>query len=195
MLRLQILIVIAYLLFFSKLNSQNYEQGYIVLNTKDTLYGKIKDRDDNDLYKKIKFINALGKKRKYSAYDILAYKKGIYEYESKWYNAKNELLNIYYYEREGYGEKVFLKVLESGRLSCYVKEFIDCDDAIDAFELFQKEGEHNYIRATQGIFGLKKKKLANYFWDCPLLVKKINERLLRYPIDVVKYYNEFCASE
>ncbi|MGB5360297.1 MAG: hypothetical protein WBN27_10185, partial [Eudoraea sp.] len=100
-----------------------------------------------------------------------------------------------YYTRRGYGKKTFLKVLAKGRLSCYAREFIhDDNDFLDQSELFLQDGDTTMERATQGIFGLKKKRLTSYFWDCPALVEKINNLSISRPLDVVAYYNAYCVN-
>jgi hypothetical protein len=181
---------------FQPINAQDFERGYIVLNNNDTLYGVVKDRNDGTLFEKIRFKDNRGKVKRYTADDLLAYKVGINTYESLWYAEENEFLKFNYYSRPGYGRKVFLKILAKGHLSCYAKEFMyDDNNFIDQFELFLRDGEKTMARATQGIFGLKKKRLSNYFWDCPILVKKINHDSINTPLNVVSYYNEFCGTQ
>lgn len=180
---------------FQALKAQNYEPGYIVTNTNDTLYGFVKDRSDGALYKKIRFKNELGKVKRYTPQDLLGYKSGIHIYESLWYKEESQFFKFDYYSRPGYGDKVFLKVLAKGRLSCYAKAYIqDDNDYVDEFELFLRTSKQTMVRATQGVFGLKKKRLAAYFWDCPRLVEKINNNVITKPLDVVAYYNEFCGT-
>ena len=83
-----------------------------------------------------------------------------------------------------------------GKLSCYAKEYIQDDNFyVDYFELFKRYGENTFERATQGFFGLKKKRLTRYFFDCPNLVKKINNNSIKNPLDVVAYYNQFCGEK
>ena len=182
------------LLFAYTINGQNeYEPGYIILNNNDTIHGNIKDRTDNNLFDKIRFRRENKKRKKYSAYDIKGYKKGIHSFESLWYKEEIEFFRFDYFNREGYGEKVFLKVLLKGELSCYAKEYIHDDNFyVDYFELFKRDGELRFERATQGVFGLKKKRLTHYFFDCPNLVNKINNNSIKNPLDVVTYYNQFC---
>ena len=178
------------------ISGQGYEQGYIILTNKDTLYGKVKDRNDGTLFTKIRFKNERGKVKRYSAQDLLGYKVGIYSYESLWYAEESEFFRFTYYSRPGYGQKVFLKVLAKGKLSCYAVEFMHDDNNYpDQFELFLREGQTTLQRVTQGIFGLKKKQLTHYFWDCSVLVEKINNRSLTTPLEVVTYYNEFCGPD
>jgi len=179
---------------FQTINAQAFEPGYIVLNSNDTLYGSIKDRNDGAIFEKIRFKNERGKVKRYSAENLLSYTAGINTYESLWYAEKSRFFRFDYYTRAGFGKKIFLKVLAKGPLSCYAKEFIhDDNDFPDQFELFLRDSETTMERATQGIFGLKKKRLTSYFWDCPTLVEKINNHSITSPSDVVAYYNSFCG--
>jgi len=183
------------LLVATSINAQaDYEPGYIILNNNDTIYGSIRDRTDYKLFDKIRFRQENRKTKRYSAYDIKGYKKGIYSFESLWYKEESEFFRFDYLNRKGYGKKVFLKVLVKGELSCYAKEYVDDDNFyFDYFELFKQNGENKFERATQGMFGLKKKRLTRYFFDCPNLVNKINNNSIKSPLDVVTYYNAFCG--
>ncbi|MEQ8926993.1 MAG: hypothetical protein RLO81_14325 [Fulvivirga sp.] len=191
---IRLLLTVTLYVLFIRTEAQEYEPGYIVLNSKDTVFGFVKDRTESRLFEKIKFKNEAGKVKRYSASDILGYKAGINHYESLWYAEESQFFKFSYYNRPEYGEKVFLRVLAKGYLSCYAKEFVhDDNDYPDEFELFLRQGETTMQRATQGIFGLKKKSLSKYFWDCPKLVEKINNLAITNPLDVVTYYNEFCS--
>ncbi len=180
---------------FQTIRAQAFEPGYIVLNSNDTLYGSVKIRNDGSLFEKIRFKNERGKVKRYSAENLLSYKAGIHTYESLWYAEESQFFRFDYYTRSGYGQKTFLKVLAKGPLSCYAREYIhDDNDFLDQFELFLRVGDTTMERATQGIFGLKKKRLTSYFWDCPRLAEKINKLSITKPLDVVAYYNEFCGN-
>lgn len=178
---------------FQICKAQAFEPGYVVLNSNDTLYGFVKDRNDGPLFKKIRFKDTRSKVWRYSAEHLLGYKTGIHIYESLWYAEESQFFRFDYYSRPGYGKKTFLKVLAKGTLSCYAREFIhDDNNFLDQFELFLRNDDTVMQRATQGIFGLKKKRLISYFWDCPSLIEKIKTLSITTPLDVVTYYNTFC---
>ncbi|MEM7109331.1 MAG: hypothetical protein AAF519_13990 [Bacteroidota bacterium] len=179
----------------SLLAQNGYLSGYIVLNEGDTLFGKLKDRDVDRgrLLNTIRFKQKGKRVKKYSAYDLLSYRVDRVIFESKWYEEKAEFFNFQYLNRYGVGEKVFLRVNSKGKLSCYTKELIDDDSDFDGFELFQKEGDDFFIRANQGLFGLKKKKLANYFTDCPQLVQKIDSGEIKNTWEVTSFFNMKCS--
>lgn len=64
----------------------------------------------------------------------------------------------------------------------------------DAVDLFKRDNETDLVRATQGIFGLKRKLLSAYLYDCQELVSKINSRDIRDPAEAVNFYNRWKAS-
>jgi hypothetical protein len=173
---------------------KDYELGYIIKNDNDTLRGLVKDRKPppfGKLYKKVYF-KKKHKRRKYSPGQIIGYKQGSREFESMWIDISNHLFNEKYTSIPNYGEKEFLKVVEKGYLTYYHREFEDSEsDYIDEIGLFKRADENSLIRVTQGIFGLKKKKLKLYFNDCPELVKKIENKEFKSPIEIVRFYNSW----
>jgi hypothetical protein len=48
------------------------------------------------------------------------------------------------------------------------------------------------VRVTQGILGLKREALSEYFIDCPGLVQKIQIREIRTPEEVIDLYGNIC---
>jgi hypothetical protein len=60
-------------------------------------------------------------------------------------------------------------------------------------DMLLKEGDDYFIRATQGLFGLKKKVLSDYFQKCPELVEKIGQKEIIDPSALVDYFNANCA--
>ncbi|MFP2994411.1 hypothetical protein ABN763_00805 [Spongiivirga sp. MCCC 1A20706] len=176
-------------------SQKNFQSGYVVLNNQDTIYGKIQDRNINKarLFEKIKFRADNGGRMKYGPEDLISYTINGQVFESKWFDEDANLFRLYYSHKKGTGEKVFLRLDRKGEMSVYTKEFTDDDCSyIDGFELFLKEGDYYFQRATQGIFGLKKKKLASYFSDCPKLVTQLNDRTFKYAFELADFYNNHC---
>ena len=173
----------------------NFQPGYVVLNDGDTLYGEVCDRNINqgEIFQRIKFKPNKGRKRRYGPNNLMSYQVGGVVFESRWYAEQTQFLRFNHFNRYGMGEKVFLRVLVKGNVPCYTMEFEDPDnDFIDGFELFLKEGDDFYQRANQGIFGLKKKRLSEYFQDCPDLVAKLNRGEFQNASEVARFYNQFC---
>ena len=173
-------------------SQKDYQDGYIITNNKDTIVGRVKDRNPppfGKLYKKVYF-KKKHKKKKYSPKQILGYKQGNREFESLWIDVSSHLYNEKYISIQNKGEKEFLKVVVKGYLTYYQREFADFEsDYIDQISLFKREDENHLIRVTQGIFGLKKKNLAVYFKDCSELVKRIESGVLTDPIAIAHFYN------
>ena len=46
------------------------------------------------------------------------------------------------------------------------------------------------VRVTQGILGLKRNRLVEYFWDCPDLVMAIEKKKLKEINEVYNFYLE-----
>jgi hypothetical protein len=179
------------------LGQKHYEEGYVVLNNGDTIIGRIKDRTPDPfgkLYKKIRF---KGKgKSKYGPDEILSYKKGdaLYEIISL-IDGKGFLSQDYSIAFDG-RNPVFIRVVERGPVNHYLLEFQDADSGyFDHISYFQKSNGRELVRTTQGIFGLRRKRLASLFHDCPLLVDKILNKELKTSYEVVTFYNTWKKNQ
>jgi len=168
---------------------------YVVTNSNDTLYGKIRDRKIGafgKLYKKIKFKGKKGKS-KYSPKEIMAYRIGQSLFESFPLIHDGSFLDNQYTVSAD-GDFQFLKLVEKGHLSYYLMEFEDPDSGhIDTIGYFKKQTGNTLVRVRQGLFGLKRKKLAAFFSDCPELSKKIRTKQIKTPIEIVSFYNNWKA--
>jgi hypothetical protein len=51
------------------------------------------------------------------------------------------------------------------------------------------------VRITQGILGLKRNRLMEYFQDCWDLVEAIREKQLNEIYEVYDFYNNNCAEQ
>lgn len=184
--------------------SQNTnQQDYIVLYTGDTLYGKVEyiNKSKREFYKKIRITDANGKRKKYKRKQIFAFKKDNFNYlnfrlkqPSRSFSFES-LVNTIYNINIKNGEHYFLKVIEDGNLSQYELEWFEQGEArLHIITLFKKANDNFFVRADQGIFGLKTKVLDNYFHDCPKLKLKIKDRTLKKPSEVVGFYNKNCKS-
>ena len=174
---------------------KDYQNGYIITNKNDTLIGQVKDRKPppfGKLYEKIRFKKNRFGKKKYGPHQIIAYKQGDNQFESLWINVFSLIFIEKYTCVPNFGEKAFMKVIVKGYLSYYHWEFQDYEsDYIDEVSLFKREDEPSFIRVTQGIFGLRKKRLTEYFQDCPELVYKIENGEIRDPIEIANFYNNW----
>jgi len=174
----------------------DFEEGYVVTNAKDTLYGNIRDRKTgvfHELYRKIRFKGKGGKSR-YAPREIVSYKIGQSLFESLPLVSNGSFFNDAYFVSPE-GDYQFLKVLEKGYVSHYLMEFEDEDSGdIDNIAYFKKIDGNTLIRVNQGIFGLKRKCLAMFFSDCPELAQKIRTKQVKTAMEIVDFYNEWKAN-
>lgn len=173
---------------------------YIVLITEDTIYGTIKNIDlyntTSKFNKKIKIITANGKRKKIKRDEVLALKFGNYVYESFWlYQSSDKItfVNPRYDINERRGKQHFLKVVSKGKISHYLLEWVDGEfSSVSSMSLLKKENDLFLVRADQGVLGLKRKVLEEYFTNCPDLQQKITEKLITEVAEVVDFYNTYC---
>lgn len=184
---------------FSNLHAQKkgFEPGYIITLEGDTLLGQVKDRSPEpyvELYPRIHFRpEGRSSKKKYRPKDILGYGAGSREYVSVPLWEESAFFKFRYY-LDPNADKVFLMVLKrEGGLSYYRREFVyDDNDYLDFYPLFHREGEREMVRVTQGVLGLKRKRLMEYFSDCDKLVSALNNKELKEPYEVFNYYLVNC---
>ncbi len=173
---------------------KGYAPGFVIQNNGDTLQGLIRDRSDDQIYTRIKFKSEASGKMKFSPHQIVGYVMNGTEYESMWFDESSEFFMFNYYNQEGQGDKTFMRLEARGAVSLYYMEFFDPDSGCpDELGFFKRESDNYFQRATQGVFGLKKKKLAEYFRDCPELVDRIESGQIKRPLEVVDFYNRHCA--
>lgn len=177
---------------------KGYEKGYIVTHRGDTLQGYVKDRKEGAfarLYTKIRFKEEGARcRKKYAPEDIKAYMAGGRLYESIGLERDSRGLKTIY-PTDPTLDRVFLQVINRGRLTLYHWEYMD-EDLNDMLyiPLFYKVGEPEMVRVTQGLLGLKKKVLARYLSDCPDIKEKMDEKALKTPTEVMQYYRG-CKGE
>ncbi|WKN41425.1 hypothetical protein [Tunicatimonas pelagia] len=193
------LLLNGFFLSLAVLGQKNYTPGYVVLISGDTLRGQVMDRRETftgtELLDKIRFKpEGGGLRRKYRAKKLLAYRANDNIYERHQLRPKGiSLLDAYYEIVPNGGEPVFLRVVSRGKVTYYQWEWVDPDDSTtDTADYFRKGNEPLLVRATQGIFGLKRKNLTEYFQDCPSLQEKIQQKVFKYPFEVANYYNQNC---
>ncbi len=192
------LIVIITSLFYLNINTvlaqSDYLNGYVVTNQNDTIYGLVKDRTKEPFGKlytviRLKKEGALFTK-KYAPSDLISYKRGNDIFESLWLLEKSEFFKTRYINKKGIGKQVFMMVMAKGNLSYYHWEWRDPDSGYYMYmEMFKKEKSDEMVRAVQGVFGIKRKVVAEYLSDQPDLANRIlsDEELSLF--DIVEIYN------
>jgi len=144
------------------LGQEDYRDGYIVRAKNDTLFGRVSNRrlgPFGGLHNKIKF-KGKGLKKRYAPKNLIAYKKG------------DSIYRTFLFD----GNPRFVLLKTEGPVSHYNYYFqpdvasqllLDID--------YVKKGNGPLIPASQGVFGLKRKRLSSFFTDCPPLVAKIKK--------------------
>jgi len=203
--KLKIISTFILLVLFSSQQSlfaqDNEQLDYIVLNIGDTLYGDVRYIDERganrEFYKKIRLTNVDGKRGKYKRIDVSAFRANNFNYESFWLHQSSQkfmLVNPKYDIDPKNGEQHFLKVVINGKLSHYELEWFDQGNTtLLSMALLKKEKDEFFIRADQGLLGLKRKALLNYFFNCPKLKEGINKKQLNKVWQVVDFYNSNCV--
>lgn len=187
-------ICLVFTINLSNLNAKaqdDWQTGYVVTNAGDTLEGMVRDRKSGafgKLYGKV-VLKQTGKgKKSFKPKKIQCYMWGRSKYvtlrtQSSSRGFKTDI------RVSPDGEPGFYRVVSEGPLSLYHLEYSDQDNsAIDFIPYFKREGNPSLVRATQGVFGLKKKLLSNFFADKPELVNQINDGRLKTPEEVVKAF-------
>lgn len=177
-------------------SAQNdFQEGYVVTISNDTLYGLVKDRNTGafgGLLQKIRF-KGKGGKRKYAPREIISYTRGNTTFESFQLVSTGKPFDMDY-RVSTEGDFQYLRVSEKGYLSYYLLEYEEDDSSyIDTIAYFKKWNEDRLVRVDQGIFGLKRKKLSVYFSDCPELAERIRTKKVKHPSDIVQFYNHWKA--
>lgn len=181
---------------FATAQNNGYESGYIITLKGDTIPGMVRDRSAEpfvEIFNRIRFKGPKKSKRKYGPDDILGYAAGNRVYESLPVREDAAFFRFRYYVEPG-AERTFLRVIRrQGPLTWYHQEFVhDDNDFLDFFPLFLLEGSTEMVRATQGVLGLKRERLQQYFQDCPELVEAIKNKELKETEEVYRYYLEQC---
>ncbi len=162
------------------LGQEDYQDGYIVRLKNDTVFGQVSNfrlGPFGGIREKIKF-KGKGLKKRYAPKHLRSYKKGDSLYRTL-------LLD---------GEYEFLRVVSEGPVSHYIYDFQEQgEQLVQDIDYLQKGDNNPLIRVTQGIFGLKRKRLASLFSDCPELVQKIQKKEINYVFEIVDFYNAWIA--
>ncbi|MEM6516711.1 MAG: hypothetical protein AAF688_11055 [Bacteroidota bacterium] len=196
-------ILCLFMCFSEVLISQNDQSGYLVLNTNDTIYGKvvyIKEGGfgSDKFFNKIRLTDVNGKTKKFRRNKVKAFRSDGFVYEGFLLRSESMLLqtgdplSMAYYPDSRKGEQHFLRIVTKGQLSHYRLEWFDDDNVMWSTSLFKKREDPYFVRVEQGLLGLKSKFLAKYFFDCPKLQEAIKQKVVNGASEVVEFYNANC---
>jgi hypothetical protein len=179
---------------------KGYARGYIINSEGETVDGWVKDRSSGtfiDLYTQIRFKpdNARSKK-KYSPAEIQGYGLNKQHFKSMPLIEESAFFQFRYYLNES-NDRVFLKVIaRNENLTYYHWEYVDGEsNYLDYTPLFHRIGSNEMVRVTQGIFGLKRDRLMEYFRDCPELTQALENKQLKEINEVFNFYVEQCLKD
>jgi len=193
-----LIVLIAFTIIPAHAQKKGYSQGYIINLEGETVEGWVKDRSSGtflELYKRIRFKeDGTWGNRKYSPDEILGYGLNDQHFESVPLFEETAFFKFRYYIHEDY-ERIFLKVISmNADLTYFHWEYIDSEsNYLDYTPLFYREGSDEMVRVSQGILGLKRKRLMEYFWDCPELAQAIDKKQLNEVDEVYNFYIERCV--
>jgi len=195
---MQVLILFVLMAVPLQAQKKGYSEGYIIDAQGEITEGWVKDRSPGpflEMYRRIRFKpgNALVRK-KLGPDAILGYGFLDQQYESVPISEESVFFRFRYPLHDN-RERVFLRVIASREdLTYYHWEYVDDEsNYLDYIPLFYRTGAQEMVRVTQGILGLKRDRLAEYFRDCPELVRALETRELKEIDEVFYFYTERCA--
>ncbi|SIT02597.1 hypothetical protein [Belliella pelovolcani] len=172
----------------------NYTEGTVTLKNGKVISGEVANvkHGFRDQFLESVRVKPSGKGpvKKYKPHKISGYTMGERQFVSWRVKRNNALLKEMYAIDAGRNYKIF-EVQLAGQLSIYLDYFVDDDLQIHTAPFFLKENDLVMVRATQGMFGLKRQLLSTYFFDCPPLVKLIQEKRINTVEEVARYYNHY----
>jgi hypothetical protein len=167
-------------------------QDFVVLNSGDTIYGEVKDRSTigirDRMYKRVRFKGNNGRKR-YRARQILGYAANGNIYESFPFLVTGLLQDKIVFTRSQRHKKFIQRSFQNEVLTLYYYEFTNDDErVIQSVPFFYLHDKDFMIRATQGLFGLKKRLLQSYFSAYPDLVEQIESGEIKDVNQIVSFF-------
>jgi len=192
-------LLLLFLLGSSELRAQKkgYYDGYIITLEGDTLRGFVRDRQPEpfeQLYAKVRF-KKKWRKKKYRPDQIRGYGYNEFHFESVSIQEDASFFR-FNYKTDPSQKPMFLKVVwRNPDLVLYEWEFVhDDNDYLDSFPLFYRPKEDRWVRVTQGIFGLKRKKLVPFFLDCPQLALGIQDKTIKSVNEILEVWEVSCSN-
>lgn len=172
----------------------NYEQGSVTLKNGTILYGdvaNIKHGFRDKLLDGVR-IKTNGKilAKKYRPRQISGYTIGDRQFVSWRVQRSNSIFQESYTVNAG-NEYLIFELYRTGHVAILLAYFTDDDMWIQSTPYLMKENDVLIVRATQGVLGLKRKLLADYFRECPELVELIRDKKITTPTQVAIFYNNW----
>ncbi|RXQ87290.1 hypothetical protein EO244_16560 [Ancylomarina salipaludis] len=191
--KIKYLLVGLFIILTTKGYSQfdNYIEGYIVKESRDTIIGKLKNMSAEKSCFKIKFIDSNGNKVKFKDKDVYAYKRGTEVYFKKSYERPISINNM-----QGY-----MKLIDDGVIKLYKFNYVVRNAGTMNANGVMTGGESSYqqdyyIEKNNNFLLVRKmgfkRTMAEYFSDNKELADKISSKALRYKDlkEIIRAYNK-----
>ena len=185
---LLLLVFLSTIFYTHAQNPKKYLDGYVILKTNDTVYGKLKKFNLIKSCVYFNFLNSDGKRVNFKKNEVIAYKRGDEEFVKK----THEIVPL---QMQMWNSDAFMKVIERGKVTLYkIAYFIE-----------EPMGNNLKMRKTVTIYYLERgnefitfdglairKQMMEFFGDRPDLVAKIKNKELKYKDmeELVKLYND-----
>lgn len=189
------LLIVLFIILTSKGFSQfnYYIHGYVVKESRDTIFGMLKDMSEERSCFKIKFIDPNGNKVKFKDSDVYAYKKGSELYFKKRFKRPITIFG----NMQG-----FMKLIDNGKVKLFQFNYVvqnsgtmnangvmtGVGGGVSYRQDYYLEKNNRLLLVRKMVF---KKKMIEYFSDNLELVDKIsNKELIYWDIkEIVRIYN------
>ena len=166
-----------------------FNEGYILTNNNDTLYGllKLRNKIPYKIFPRIQFKKtAEAEVESFAPAEVKGFTMGMEIYESKYVSAKKT-------------EKVFFQLKIKGYLSYYENESYAGPNTGSFYTVFlQKENaEDFFVYQENNPFFPFKRKLSEYLKDYPELASKVRHYKYNqtHIVRIVNEYNEYMAAK
>ena len=179
---------------------KDFQKGYLIAKNGDTLNGFVKDRTPEpfvSMYKKIRFQKeGTNRVRKFGPDTILGYGYNGNDFISVPFREEARFFKFRYYSDTS-APKVFLRVVRRSANLVYFEQLLEQDDNnyLNTVPFFYKPFSQEMVRVTQGLFGFRKKHLAEYFSDCSELIQAVNRSNseVESVMDLYEFYHLNCV--
>ncbi len=168
----------------------NYINGYVVKESRDTIFGKLKDMSEERSCFKIKFIDSNGNKVKFKDAEVYAYKRGTELYFKKSYERPISISNML----------GFMKLIDTGKVKLFQFSYVVQNAGTMNANGVMTGGRSSYrqdyyIEKNNRLLLVRKMGFKNtmteYFSDNSELADKIRSKDLKYRDikEIVRMYN------
>lgn len=182
-------------------NAQKMNQGdYLVLASGDSIFGKVQYLSENDFgpayLSKIRIQAENGPRQKFKPKKLSAFGCGGQHFEIfrlETFNASSSWLAQDFRHNPACGDYYIFQRIGQGELCHYRWHWFEQGESTPyQMDLLRRAGDSIFLRADQGLFGLRIRALTRFFSDCPRLQAKISAKELRDIESITGFYQQHC---